>query len=161
MIRYRPRYLSIALHLLIVGINLAAGTYFLLIASNEAGGMRFFLWGVTCFLMLIAYLHAAPLFTWPCAVTIDRDRSNLTFCYLLYRRTIPIENIKRCAVCEAMNRYPYTAYILTMKNGGHIVLSALTIAQFPGPFAYNICVDVTERLPRFIPGFRLLSHKRK
>ena len=160
MVRYHPRHLSIALHLLIVVINLVVGSYLARVALNEEGGMRLFLWGAACNLVLVAYLHAAPLFSWPCAVSVDRKDGEITFCYLLFRRTVPVDRIERCVVCEAMNRYPYATYILVMKNGAQIVLSALTIAHFPGPFAYNIGLDVTERRPRFFPGFRWLSHKK-
>lgn len=161
MIRYRPRHLWIALHLLIVAINLLVGAYLASSAFTELGRMRLFLWGASGFLVLIAYIHVAPLIAWPCAIAIDREHGTITFCYLLYKRAIPINEIIGCSVCEALNRYSYTTYILAVKKGPPFVLSELIIAQFPGPFAYNIGVEVTERLPRFIPGFRQLSHSRK
>ena len=119
--------------------------------------MRLFLCFVAFFMLLLGYVHAVPLFLWPCAITLDRDAGRITFCYLLFQRTIALERLERCAVSEALNRYPYQTYLLHVKGGGVITLSDLTISQFPGPFAYSIGLDVTELRPRFIPGFRWLS----
>lgn len=161
MIRYRPAYLTIAIFLFIFGGSLYVSFLTALIAWEGFGTPRFLLISLSCLFGVIAYVQAVPLFTWPCGIKIDRGHDRITFCYLLFRRRLSIGQIQECLTSEAMNRYPYVTYVLTLKGGGTILLSAMTIAHFPGPFAYNIRRDVSGSLPRFIPGFRWLFHRPK
>ncbi|MBL7939705.1 MAG: hypothetical protein JNL43_10125 [Flavobacteriales bacterium] len=149
------------MHLIIVVISFFACGYFIREALHEQGVMQAFLFFIALFTLLIVYTHAVPVFLWPCRVTVHRESGRITFCYLLCKKTMALERLERCVVSEAMNRYPYQTYLLYVKGGAVITLSDLTISQFPGPFAYNIGMDVSERLPRFFPGFRRLSHKRE
>lgn len=161
MIRYRPRYVSIAIHLFVVASCLFALAFFIGTIARETDVMRWFMVCVVGFLSLIMYIHLVPVLTWPCAVAIDQQKATITFCYLLFRKQTPVDHIEKCIVTEALNRYPYATYLVKMKKGCTITLSDLTIADFPGPFAYNIGVDISERRPRFVPGFRWFTQRRK
>jgi hypothetical protein len=100
------------------------------------------------------------VFSWPCGITVDRHAGKITFCYLLFKRTIALERLERCAVTEVLNRAHYATYLLHTKAGKVITLSDLTISHFPGTFPNNIAMEIDDRFPRFIPGFRWLFHKR-
>ena len=160
MIRYQPRSWSVALRVLNAVIFLGAGGYMVVLASQDVGGMRVFLFAVAGLMSLLAYQFVVTLVGWPLAIEIDRGAARIGFRYLLFRRTIALDQLKSLAVCDAMLRYPYCTYILETKGGATLVLSDLNIAHFPGPFTYNIGLDVSERLPRFLPGFRRFFHKR-
>lgn len=159
MPRYRPNYFFIAIMLISVVPSLLVTTLFVESAVEEE---RYSLFIIAGFLLLFAYPLMVPLLGWPLAIRIDRSRGHIRFCYLLYRRTFQLDCLVRCSVCEAITiRSSHTTYILGMKGGAEIVLSEINIAGFPGPFAYNIGLDVSTRVPRFVPGFRWFSHKWK
>ncbi len=164
MIWYRPRYLSLVIRTLNIVVSLGASVFLLLMAVSQelSTPMISFLLATTGFLTLLGYYFAVPVFAWPIAISIDTSTKTLTLRYSFFRsRTVPVARIAKCSVTEVRSRYLFATYVLDLIDRRKVILSDLNIRNFPGRFAYDIDVDVTEQVPVFIPGFRCMFNRNK